>query len=274
MTIVGDDKKTTAFIETTVSVLSWNIFWRYDQWEARAPLIEAELAALDADIVALQEVWRDGAACQADGLANRLGYERAYHQMTVRQGVDFGLAVLSRWPIRRSEAVSLPTAPGDDRAAMVADIDGPRGTVAVFCTHLTWRFADSAVRQKQVRALAEFVAAKSTDGFPPVVCGDFNAAPTTDEVRMMTGEAAVPVEGLAFFDAWQVAGEGPGLTWSNDNPIAAQALEHGRRIDYVFVGPPRQDGGGHVVGARVIGTGTRDGLPPSDHYGVLATLQY
>ena len=52
------------------------------------------------------------------------------------------------------------------------------------------------------------------------------------------------------------------------------ALEHGRRIDYVFVGPPRQDGGGQVVGARVIGTGTRDGLPPSDHYGVLATLRY
>ena len=128
---------TTAFIETTVSVLSWNIFWRYDRWEARAPLIEAELAALDADIVALQEVWRDDAACQADQLANRLGYERAYHAFAVREGVDFGLAVLSRWPIRRSEAVSLPTVPGDDRAAMVAEIDGPHGAVAVFCTHLT-----------------------------------------------------------------------------------------------------------------------------------------
>ena len=54
-------------------------------------------------------------------------------------------------------------------------------------------------------------------------------------------------------DAWEAAGDGPGATWSNDNPWAQGALELTRRIDYVLVGKPFRGGAGHPVAARLVG---------------------
>jgi endonuclease/exonuclease/phosphatase family metal-dependent hydrolase len=106
------------------------------------------------------------------------------------------------------------------------------------------------------------------------VCGDLNADPIADEIRMLTGRAAVPVPRLVFVDAWDVAGEGPGHTWSNDNAFAALDLEQNRRIDYVLVGWPKDRGAGHVVAAAVEAVDPVDGVHPSDHYAVLAELRY
>jgi endonuclease/exonuclease/phosphatase family metal-dependent hydrolase len=156
-----------------------------------------------------------------------------------------------------------------------ADVDGPRGPLQVFSTHLNWRFDHSAVRQQQVRAIAEVVAGARPRTYPPVLCGDFNAVPDSDEIRMLTGRAAGPVEGLVFHDAWEAAGDGgPGHTWSNANPYAVLDLEPDRRIDYVLVGWPKAGGAGHVTSCEVVGTSPVDGVVPSDHYGVLAELRY
>jgi endonuclease/exonuclease/phosphatase family metal-dependent hydrolase len=106
------------------------------------------------------------------------------------------------------------------------------------------------------------------------VCGDFNADPASEEIRMLTGRTSVPVPRLVFVDAWDVAGDGSGYTWSNDNPFAARDLEPDRRIDYVLVGWPKARGAGHVVGARVVAIDAVDGVYPSDHYAVLAELRY
>ena len=104
---------------------------------------------------------------------------------------------------------------------------------------------------------------------PPIVCGDFTAEPTSDEIRMLTGEAAVPVDGLVFFDTFRVAGEGEGNTWDARNPFAAAEHEQDRRIDYVFAGWRRDDGTGSAVSSRVVGDVPVDGVWPSDHFGVL-----
>jgi len=188
----------------------------------------------------------------------------------------FGLAVLSRWPIESMEARALPSLPDVDelRLALKAEIGGPRGRFELYTTHLNWRYDESHVRQLQVRALAEMVAASDGRTYPAIVCGDFNADPLSDEVRMLTGRSSVPVPRLVFHDAWEVAGEGQGHTWSNANPFAACDLEPDRRIDYVFVGWPKARGAGHVVGATVEAVDPVDGEYPSDHYAVLAELRY
>ena len=71
-----------------------------------------------------------------------------------------------------------------------------------------------------------------------------------------------------------VAGDGTGFTWSNDNAFAARDLEADRRIDYVFVGWRKERGAGHVVDARVAAIDPIDGVHPSDHYAVVAELRY
>jgi endonuclease/exonuclease/phosphatase family metal-dependent hydrolase len=228
-------------------------------------------------VIALQEVWdTGGGGGQPKALAGALDYEYVFGAGFDDGDVSFGNAVLSRWPIAASETRELPTTPTTDefRVALKAEVDGPRGRFEVYTTHLNWRYDESHVRQAQVRALAEYVAESKGRTFPPIVCGDFNAEPDSDEIRMLTGRAAVPVSRLVFVDAWDVAGDGPGFTWSNDNPFAARDLEADRRIDYVLVGWRKARGAGHVVDVRVEAIDPVDGVYPSDHYAVVAELRY
>jgi endonuclease/exonuclease/phosphatase family metal-dependent hydrolase len=261
-----------------IRVLSWNLWWRFGPWEERLPAIVETVRRLDPDIACFQEVWIDLAT--GDSSAGRVA--EALGDLDVRvgnrlelDGYGFGNAVVSRWPITGGDVLALP-APGDAdelRTCVRADIDSPFGPLQAYSTHLNWRFDQSAIRQEQVRAICGFIDEAPARTYPPILCGDMNAVPVSDEMRMLTGQAAVPVPKLVFHDAWDVAGSGPGLTWSNANPFAARDLEPDRRIDYVFAGWPKTGGRGHVVACEVIGVEAIDGIVPSDHYGVLATLR-
>jgi endonuclease/exonuclease/phosphatase family metal-dependent hydrolase len=264
-------------IETRLRVATWNVWWRFGPWEERQPAIAETLRRLDADVIALQEVWETtGGDGQAASLAGALGYHHVFALGFDAGEALFGNAVLSRWPIAASEACCLPSTRTTEefRNALRVDVDGPRGPFEVYTTHLNWRYDESHVRQAQVRALCEFVAESNERTYPPILCGDFNAEPDSDELRMLTGRAAVPVRKLVFIDAWDVGGNGSGYTWCNDNPFAARDLEADRRIDYVLVGWRKARGAGHVVDARVAAIDPVDGVYPSDHYAVVAELRY
>ena len=274
---MADQQKPNTLIETKLRVLSWNIWWRYGPWENRQPAIVNTLKNLDCDVIALQEVWQDDRTNNAAVLAEELGYHYVFASSMEREGLGFGNAILSRWPIPHSQSVILHGAEenGEGRLALFAQIDGPRGGLSVFATHLNWKFEHSHIRQRQVADLAEFVNARRPFTYPPVVCGDFNAEPTSGEMRMLTGLATCPVAGLVFHDAWIAAGNaGSGFTWDNTNPYDAEVLEPNRRIDYILAGMPQERGGGHVVGCEVVAKNPVDNVYPSDHYGVLAQLRY
>lgn len=263
-------------IETRLRVLSWNLWWRFGPWESRAPAIAATLARIDADVIGLQEVWQEGDKCQAADLASELGFSWVYASRLDLDGVNFGNAVLSRWPITSSEWRPLP-APAEQnelRTVLRADIDGPRGPIQLYTTHLNWRFDDSDVRQDQVSSICGFIGERRGDrSYPPILCGDFNADPDSDEIRMLNGRATVPVPKLVFHDAWEVAGRHE-KTWSNGNPYAALDLEPDRCLDYVFAGWPKAGGAGHILGCSLEGVDPVDGVVPSDHYAVVAELRY
>ncbi|WP_442818939.1 endonuclease/exonuclease/phosphatase family protein [Streptomyces sp. NBC_01235] len=106
--------------------------------------------------------------------------------------------------------------------------------------------------------------------FPPVVTGDFNAWPDSDEVRLFGGTRTAPaVPGLVLFDAWDYADPTvPGATWTPENPYAARLLEPAARIDHIHVGLPGPAGEGHVRHIRRAGHGPVDGVWPSDHAAV------
>jgi endonuclease/exonuclease/phosphatase family metal-dependent hydrolase len=108
------------------------------------------------------------------------------------------------------------------------------------------------------------------------LCGDLNAEPRSDEIRMLTGLAAVAVPGVVFRDAWTVAGDGgSGATVGPGNPYGAAALEPDARIDYVLAGWPKLGGAGQILRAAVAGDLPGEhGLFGSDHFAVVADLRY
>jgi endonuclease/exonuclease/phosphatase family metal-dependent hydrolase len=270
-------------LETRVRVATWNLWGRYGPWEARAPAIVETLRQVGADVVGLQEVWEDDAHSQARELADALGYPSVVYAPNLeRDGARSGNAVLARWPLLRTEVRALPREgggarddEGEERLALFAEIDGPRGAIQLFCAHLSWRDDHGAVRQQQVRAIAAFVRETRPRSFPAVLVGDLNADPASDELRMLTGLAAVPVPGVVLHDAWHVAGDRtPGWTVSNANPFSAANLDRDRRIDYVLVGQPKLGGAGHARHVEVFGHRPVGGTWPSDHFGVVAELRY
>jgi len=267
-------------IETTLSVLTWNVWHRYGPSERRAGTISHTLGLCRPDIVTLQEV--PGPVPNGGSLpevfAWQLGMHFCYSPYANALGVGTGFAVLSRWPIAGTASVVLPAAGGSEhewgRSAFMARVGGPRGVIPVFTTHLSYTPEASALRAAQLTAICEFVQQHPSPDFPPVITGDFNADPLSDEIRMIVGRTVMPPGMTAVVDAWEMAGDGAGETWSNDNPWARLALETSRRIAYIFVGRPFRGGAGHTVAARLEGVEPHQGVVGSDHYAVWAELRY
>lgn len=258
-------------------VLTLNLWHDQGPWPARAARIREWLDLLDPDVVGFQEAL--GLEQVAALLERRLPHRDfvcAARLARASGEPEFGNAIASRWPIVGRDASPLPDR-GDHetRAVLHCDIDAPFGTLAFTCTHLHWRLHHGAVRCQQVAAIArQIVARRPKGGFPPVLVGDMNAEPDSDEIRFLTGGHALDGKSVYFHDAWRVAGEGAdGTTWSNRNPYARTALEPERRIDYVFSGYPTPRGLGHVQRCRVVCDDARDGVWPSDHFGVYAELR-
>lgn len=278
-------------------VVTWNLWWRFGPWQERQKAILAVLRELRPDVVGLQEVWEQegGGEGEASGtnrenlagwLARELGMHwtwgeygdpERWQRRIGDPGVRIGIAVLSRWPVLERHAIGLPTAEGGSgRGALYALLDAPGAPVPFFTAHLSSETAASAQRCRQVTALSEFVARHrgGDTGHPPVITGDFNAWPDSDEIRLLGGYKTAPaVPGQCFFDVWEYAEPGaPSATWDLANPYVAGSYGPSVRVDYIHVGPPGPGGLGHVRAVRRAGDGPVDGVWPSDHAAVVADL--
>jgi endonuclease/exonuclease/phosphatase family metal-dependent hydrolase len=263
-------------VETTVRVVTWNVWGRFGRWEERQAGIEDELAKVAPDLVCLVEAWSTDEVTEPAVVAKRLGKDHHLHAGTWQEeGWTSGVGLVSRWPISAHEYRPLRADDGREAGgALFAAIDGDRGLIQLFVAMLDYPLDASAVRQAQVRQLATFIGEVTRRRHPIVVCGDFNAGPDSDELRMLTGRTSTAAPGLVFYDAWEIAGDGTaGYTWSNRNPLAAVAMYPNRRFDYILSAWPRAHAVGHPTRCELLGI-RDDGLQLSDHYGVVADLRY
>ncbi len=257
-------------------VLTINIWNRSGPWEARLALLRKGVAAIDPDVVGLQEVIQHDGRTQAEAIGEGLGYHAAFgvaHDLG--SGVQFGNAVLSRWPVESHQVFPLPNAgSAESRSLLFTELGSPYGKIPFFVTHLNWKFHEGVVREAQVQHIAEVVKQKAPlSGLPPVLVGDFNAQPEATEIRFLKGLHALGGKSTFFADTFEITGQGPGFTFdARHNPHAAPTHEYPRRIDYVFVRGPDTEVRGKPLDARVVLTEVVDGVAPSDHYGVLAEL--
>jgi endonuclease/exonuclease/phosphatase family metal-dependent hydrolase len=258
----------------TFRAATLNIWSRFGPWEERLVAIREGLRKLAPDVVGMQEVLRFPEMDQAALVSAGLGYEVAWGRASENHGFPSGNAILSRWPIVRTEVIELPNGGSDEqRSAVFAALASPFGEMPVFCTHLNWKLHHGHIRQMQVKALVEAVTRLApNEGFPAIVLGDFNAEPDSDEMRYMRGLTGLGGPCVYFADSFFIAGQGQGSTFSKRNPFAGPLREPERRIDYVLVREPDDAGRGEPIEAAVCFDQGHEGTFPSDHFGVIATI--
>ena len=259
-------------------VATLNIWNRQGPWAQRLPLIRAGLAALDVDAIGLQEVMGfTGMPSQAHEIADALGwnvhYVPAWH---IGGGLSMGNAIVSRHPLQDVQRLDLPTPAGlDTRTVAFARVACAHGPMPVFVTHLTWQLHLGHVRCEQVKALTAHVAQLAPiDGPPPVLLGDFNAAPDADEMRYLRGLTGLGGSCVYFADCWAATqpATAPGFTYDRRNPYALRAREPSRRIDYAYVRGPGKHLCGEPLSARVVMDQPVGEVWPSDHFALVADI--
>jgi endonuclease/exonuclease/phosphatase family metal-dependent hydrolase len=254
----------------------------------RAGLVNQELRRLAPDLVALQEVGYPGRRDPLADLVAGTGLH-ATHQAGLLHHVPphadryGGIAVATRWPHRVLELAArrLPEADVPWYALAVSVPVPDAGDLLLLAPTSSWPLDAEAARERQAIALAE-LDDRHRATLPTIIAGDLNAAPEAASIRYLSGLQALGGRSVHYHDAWAVAGDGPGHTWSVDNPRAADEIGrlvgqpgHRRRIDYVLVGSahahPR--GRARVLAARLVGDRPVDGVWLSDHAGVLVDLE-
>lgn len=141
------------------------------------------------DLVALQEVdvftGRSGPHNQAEELANRTGLKPYFFKAIDFDGGEYGVAILSRYPVTQSNVYPLPTregSGGEPRVLATTFIQLPGAKQIVFaCTHLDAQ-ADSVNRQLQINAIADILKETS---LPIILAGDFNATPGSQVIEVL-----------------------------------------------------------------------------------------
>ena len=274
----------------TLTVANWNIWGKATDYEARLPDILSTLRSVNADVVGLVEVFKDGDELQVRTLAETLGYAHwdyaAVHDDSdnERAGTPWGVGILSRHPLVGRRELQQPNPdsyyqlPG---VLLIATVDAPFGRFdcGVICEWgLSWSGYGSFGSSDRRPAYQAYTAAlaDSSEAIAPILLGDFNTVPDTEDIRMLTGKLPNEAFALSFMDTWERA-HGVEGGWTFDG-IANAHLRHrpfGRhRIDYIMTGAgPRFDQLWRVNEVSVFGQTGSNVLPPSDHYGVRAVLE-
>lgn len=236
----------------TLRVLVYNIHAGKDAaGEENLERVAGLIREIGVDLVLLQEVdrgtWRSGVVDQLAVLERRTGLIGAFGKTLDYQGGDYGIAVLSRWPVVRDTLIRLPVEPAQARAGgsreprgvLRVRVDAPSGPLDVLNTHLD-ASPDGAHRRQEVATVLRVAGELRAGEGAVLIGGDLNAEPGSPTVGRLTG--------AGWVDAWRACGEGDGRTYPADEPT--------KRIDHLFLEP-----GVSCAGARVLAADASDHRP-------------
>jgi endonuclease/exonuclease/phosphatase family metal-dependent hydrolase len=256
--------------------------------------LPAALAALDADLIVLQELFDVrarrrllGELCPPFAAAPEASADRRILGL-VPADTTGGLLVLSRLPVIGWRFIPHELGHGtkvDERlgrkGAMIVHIETPAGRLTVFAVHLYagTKPKDTRIRMAQLAPLLEILEDEAAGG-PVLMAGDINTSPTVDYPEPPGRENPLAPEYAALVGAGFVDPLPPNptpvtrsATWvPSRNRYAALAYQETKtdeRYDYLMVRP----GPAHEWAVREARTVIdAPGAHLSDHVGVLVEL--
>lgn len=153
--------------------------------------IAATLSAESPDFIALQEVdvltRRSGKLDEAQILATKLGMFVYFANAIDYDSGDYGVAILSKYPIQDAQTYKLPTVPGietEPRVLAKVSVTLPNGRKIIFgSTHLDSE-GNNDTRKMQIEEIKRIVINSDE---PFVLAGDFNATPESSVITALDG---------------------------------------------------------------------------------------
>jgi endonuclease/exonuclease/phosphatase family metal-dependent hydrolase len=257
-----------------VSIVTFNLLNKPSRWEERRHLIAAELAQLQPDLIALQEVaLPDNTAAW---LAERLGAYTVHvsSKTGALQGHE-GIAILSRLPVERCLTLDLQS---QSRVAQLIQVrvDGRRFILAN--GHFYFHVVDHIERVRQVQHFLGWLG-RAARNVPTVVCGDFNDTPNSRSIRLMRQQfisahsarhGREPEYTCPTPLRYQLSGVRTTLSRFGNYVLNHSFAPWHGTVDYIFVNPAL-----HVVECKSVldrPAPDDDTLYPSDHVGLNAML--
>lgn len=230
-----------------------------DRWDERLPLLLADMAALQPDVLGLQECVYP---LQQDRLLGAAGAGRYEATRGWAGRPEYGNSLLVRAPLIAEAPERLDL--GRTRSALRATVRLPGGArLAVAVTHLHHLTPDEAVRDEQTASLIAWLdAGPACDAL--AVVGDFNAGPDEPAYARMAAagfrSAHLEANGVEPAVTWPSGILAPGV----DTDGAPECL------DYVWL-----RGSVTAPACRLAWDRPAVGDPtlfPSDHFGLIATV--
>jgi endonuclease/exonuclease/phosphatase family metal-dependent hydrolase len=192
-----------------------------DRWPERIPLLLADMAALQPDLIGLQEVVF---AVQQDRVLGAAGDGHYESRRGWAGRPEYGNAVLVRAPLRADDGDRLDL--NYRRSALRVPVALPSGRLDFVVTHLHHEVPDEAMRAEQTGKLTKWL---DDITWPLVVVGDFNAEPNEPTYRQMLD--------AGFTSAYAAAnGAEPDVTWPSGIKAPGMDLDGDPGcLDYIWV---------------------------------------
>ncbi|KFD23073.1 endonuclease/exonuclease/phosphatase family protein [Yokenella regensburgei] len=143
------------------------------------------IKSLNADLISLNEVdvntERSGKVDQVNELAKLTGMHGAFGKAIDFEGGQYGVAILSKYPVEKQQVFKLPSGDGEQRVLLMVQVRKPglAEPVLFMTTHLDWQ-ENPALRQQQIREINS-ISIGSTDSDVSeiasrikILAGDFN----------------------------------------------------------------------------------------------------
>ena len=143
-----------------IKLLTWNVWWKFENYKERENLIISEIKNSCPDILCLQEVWEETDESQAKIIADQLGYNYIFEKSFEFDGVAFGNAIITKFPINSHHTVMFKTEAEKDekRFLLHLSLKYKSETINVICTHLNYKYEHQQVREDQVNQIIEYIS--------------------------------------------------------------------------------------------------------------------
>ena len=276
----GYNYKMLEFSVVTINILSDLSLWGKRRW-----LLVEQLAELNPDVIALQEVSLKGSSSNAHWLAQELNrlkdeednlYNLYLCPKTGKEERLEGIATLCRFPVKRHEILDLVM---QNRVAQLIEFRINNETLILVNGHFYWHMGESVERVDQIELILDWLDTQPAD-VPVIVAGDFNGRPGSPAIELMR----------EYFDSAYRAihGEEPEYTFPTPLQSSTGAKlrnlidwSFGKRekpdtnwietLDYIFVDPRL-----HTIDCYLVMNKPSANDPylyPSDHYGIHAIIK-